>query len=266
MIRRFPMVEASPLSGRAGARSPSDPSPPRLAATVMCVRDGDRGVEVFMLHRVSTMAFAPSMHVFPGGGVDAEDSRADLPWSGPPVDEWARRMRTDEPTARMLIAAAVREVFEETGVLLGGPSRLDEPWAAARSALVAHETSLADVLIAGGEVLRSDLLGYRAHWTTPEFEPRRYDTRFFAALVPDGQVADGGSSEAQSANWVRPADLLDAYAAGAALLLPPTVVCLEQVAAAGSAADFVREEPPVHEVIPWLEESADGLAIVMDLP
>ena len=268
MIRRFPLLEASPLGNRATAwlADPVAGPEPRLAATVVCVRDGADGVEVFMLHRASTMAFAPSMHVFPGGGVDPQDGRVDLPWAGPSVASWASRLGTDETRARMLVAAAVREVFEETGVLLGGPASLGPRFAAARAALVAHETSLAEVLVEAGLELRSDLLGYRAHWTTPQFEARRYDTRFFAALVPEGQVADDRSSEAQSASWVRPADLLSAYAAGSARLLPPTVVNLEQVAAASSAAAFVAEQPPVHEVMPEIEETADGLALVMDLP
>lgn len=268
MIRRFPLLEAGPEGRRAETwlAAPGEAVPARLSATVMCVRDGAAGVEVFVIHRVPTMAFAPSMHVFPGGGVDAEDGREDLPWAGPPVASWAARLGTEEQLARMLLAAAVREVFEETGVLLGGPPSLGPRFAAARAALVAHETSLAEVLLAEGLTLRSDLLGYRAHWTTPEFETRRYDTRFFAALVPEGQVADDGSSEAQSAGWVRPEALLASYAAGTALLLPPTVVSLEELAGAGSAEEFVGGAPPVREILPRLERSDAGLAVVVDLP
>ena len=73
-------------------------------------------------------------------------------------------------------------------------------------------------------MLRSDLLGYRAHWITPEFEVRRYDTRFFSAAVPHGQRADDDTTEADVADWVRPADLLEAWRDGRALMLPPTVV------------------------------------------
>src|SRR5690349_4134829 len=88
----------------------------------MFVRDGAAGVEVFMLRRVATMAFAPRMMVFPGGGVDTRDAEAHLPWAGPSPAEWAQLLRVDEARARELVAAAVREVFEECGVLLAGPS------------------------------------------------------------------------------------------------------------------------------------------------
>ncbi len=227
-----------------------------------------------MLHRVATMAFAPSMHVFPGGGVDPGDDAPDLPWAGPTPVEWAARMATDEASARRFIVAAVREVFEETGVLLAGgrdgstalADVSDPGWVTVRRDLVDRHTSLAEVLVRQGLWLRSDLLSYRAHWTTPAFERRRYDTRFFACLIPEGQAADDLSSEAQAADWMRPGDLLAEVAAGRALMLPPTVVCLEQLAAAPSAAAFLAEQPRVHEVVPVLMETADGLTLQADLP
>ena len=93
-------------------------------------------------------------------------------------------------------------------------------------------------------LLRSDLLGYRAHWITPEFEVRRYDTRFFSAAVPQGQRADDDTTEADVADWVRPADLLAGLARRARRsMLPPTVVAVEEVAAATSAAAFIAEQP-----------------------
>ena len=105
------------------------------------------------------------------------------------------------------------------------------------------------MLIRRGLVLRSDLLSARAHWVTPEFEPRRYDTRFFAALMPAGQVADDLTTEADHADWADPAALLQDLAAGRAMLLPPTVVCVEEVAA-GRLGCRVRRRagrrPPGH--------------------
>lgn len=276
MIRHFPVADSPGLVARATewAATSGEPPVPRDAATVMCLREGSEGPEVFMLHRVATMAFAPSMHVFPGGGVDPRDDAVDLPWSGPSAAQWATRMGTDEAAARRFIAAAVREVFEETGVLLAGSADgttaladvSDPGWAGARQELVDRHTSLTEVLVRQGLSLRSDLLSYRAHWTTPEFERRRYDTRFFACLLPEGQAADDLSSEAQAADWVRPADLLADVAAGRALMLPPTVVCLEQLAAAPTAAAFLAEQPRVHEVMPVLVETADGLTLEADLP
>lgn len=276
MIRHFSVADSPGLVARAAewAATPGEAPTPRDASTVMCLRETADGPEVFMLHRVATMAFAPSMHVFPGGGVDERDGSTDLPWAGPSPAEWATRMSTDEVAARRFIAAAVREVFEETGVLLAGSADgsttladvSDPAWVTARRDLEERHTSLAEVLVGQGLSLRSDLLSYRAHWTTPEFEKRRYDTRFFACLLPEGQAADDLSSEAQAADWVRPADLLDDAAAGRALMLPPTIVCLEQLAAAPTAAAFLAEQPPVHEVVPVLRETPDGLTLQADLP
>jgi 8-oxo-dGTP pyrophosphatase MutT (NUDIX family) len=265
--------------GAAGAR---EVVTPRYAATVMVVRDGaaarggagrDGGVEVFMLRRVATMKFAPRMTVFPGGGVDPRDADESLPWAGPTPAEWAALMHVDEAHARELVAAAVREVFEECGVLLAGPSADEvvadvsgEHWQEQRRRLLDREASLSEVLAEHDLVLRSDLLGYRAHWITPEFEARRYDTRFFSALVPAGQRPDDQTSEADVADWTVPAQLLEAWRAGEALMLPPTVVSVEEVATASSAAEFVAERPVVAPVQPEIVDTPDGAVMRVELP
>jgi len=115
-------------------------------------------------------------------------------------------------------------------------------------------------------VLRSDLLRARAHWITPEFEPKRYDTRVFAALMPSGQIADDQTSEADHADWTDPARLLQDYARGAALMLPPTVVCVEQVAAAASIAEFLAADVSMEPVTPVLARTDDGVVIRCVLP
>lgn len=257
----------------------------RSAATVMILRDrpaeegsgtegggteggGTNGVEIFMLRRSSTMEFAPRMMVFPGGGVDPRDADPGLPWAGPSPAEWGRLLVADEATARELVVAAVREVFEECGVLLAGPD-VDSvvgdvsgsEWQAERAALLSRELSLSQMLVGRGLVLRSDLLRARAHWITPEFEPKRYDTRFFAALLPAGQIADDQTSEADHADWADPVRLLEDYASGVALMLPPTVVCLEQVAAAASVADFLATEVPIAPILPVLTQLDDAVVI-----
>jgi 8-oxo-dGTP pyrophosphatase MutT (NUDIX family) len=277
VIRDFPITESPLLRERAeawlAAPDPDAAVAPKLAATVMFVRDGAAGVEVFMLRRVATMAFAPKMMVFPGGGVDRRDAEVSLPWAGPSPAEWARRLKVDEPTARELVAAAVREVFEESGVLLAGPSAAGviedvsgEHWHEQRRRLLDREASLSQVLTEHDLVLRSDLLGYRGHWITPQFEARRYDTRFFSAIVPTGQRADDQTTEADLADWVRPADLLRAWRDGEALMLPPTVVSVEEVAAAASAAAFIAELPPIAPVQPELVDTGAGLVLRADLP
>ena len=229
---------------------------------------GGSAVDVFMLRRVASMAFAPRMMVFPGGGVDPRDADPDLPWAGPAPAEWARTLVADESTARELVVAAVREVFEECGVLLAGADGdsivgdvSGPPWQRERAALLSHEISLAQMLIRRGLVLRSDLLRARARWITPEFEPKRYDTRFFAALLPVGQIADDQTSEADHADWADPARLLHDYASGSALMLPPTVVCVEQLGAAASAAGFLAADASLTPITPVAARSNEGLVI-----
>ena len=225
-------------------------------------------VDVFMLRRAASMAFAPRMMVFPGGGVDPRDADPDLPWAGPTAKEWALTLVADEDTARELVVAAVREVFEECGVLLAG-SDVDSvvgdvsggQWQAERAALLSHEISLSQMLIRRGLVLRSDLLRARARWITPEFERKRYDTRFFAAMLPSGQVADDKTSEADHADWADPAGLLRDYVSGSALMLPPTVVCVEQVAAARSATEFLDAAASMAPITPVAIREDDALVI-----
>jgi 8-oxo-dGTP pyrophosphatase MutT (NUDIX family) len=215
------------------------------------------GVDVFMLRRSPSMAFAPRMMVFPGGGVDPRDADPSLPWAGPSPAEWGRLLIADEAIARELVVAAVREVFEECGVLLAGPDDhsvvgdVSGPaWQGERAALVSRELSLTQMLVGRGLVLRSDLLRAQAHWVTPEFEPKRYDTRFFAALLPEGQIADDQTTEADHADWADPVRLLEDYARGAALMLPPTVVCVEDAAAASSVADFLAADVQMAPIVP----------------
>jgi 8-oxo-dGTP pyrophosphatase MutT (NUDIX family) len=234
---------------------------------------GGDGVDVFMLRRASTMEFAPRMMVFPGGGVDVRDADPSLPWAGPSPAEWGRLLVADEVIARELVVAAVREVFEECGVLLAGPDAdsvvgdvSGSKWQAEREALLSREVSLAQMLIRRGLVLRSDLLRARAHWITPEFEPKRYDTRFFAALLPVGQIADDQTSEADHADWADPARLLRDYANGSALMLPPTVVCVEQVAAVASVAEFLAAKVSIAPITPVLTQTEDAVVIRCVLP
>ncbi len=198
---------------------------PRAASTVMLVRDGARGPEVYVQRRVATMAFAPSTVVFPGGGVDPADSA--LPVSTPGLAELAAAMGVSVAAAAPYAAAAVREVEEECGVQL----------------------SVAD-------------LRGRAHWVTPEFEPRRYDTWILAAGMPAGQEATGTTTESDHSAWVRPAALLERHTAGEVRMLPPTVVSLEQLAGFGSAADFLADRPVVAKVLPVLVLGDDGTPVL----
>lgn len=257
-----------------GDQAPAEPVTPRLASTVMLLRDDEGPLEVFMLRRVAQMEFAASMHVFPGGGADQRDAEDELPWAGPAVEEWAELLGTDEAAARMLVAAAVREVFEETGVLLaspanaeGEPPQLDlDDARELRRALVAREVGFGQVLLDRRLVLRGDLLRYRAHWITPVVEPRRYDTRFFVAAVPAGQDPDGDTSEADRSGWTRPQALLDAFTDGEVMLMPPTIVCLEQLADVSTVRAALEQDLPIAPVMPEFVISDAGPAMRASLP
>lgn len=189
-----------------------------------------------MQRRVSSMKFAASMWVFPGGSVDPRDEEPDVPWAGPSPRAWSELLGVPTPLAQAIVIAAVREVFEECGVVLAGPGpgeivadATGAEWDADRVALVEHRLAFTEVLRRHQLVLRSDLLAVQDHWLTPEMEPRRYDTWFFSALLPDRQVADDRTTEAAEAVWRRPADTLRDAGSGTARLLPPTAVQLRRL-------------------------------------
>ncbi|POX41925.1 NUDIX hydrolase [Streptomyces sp. Ru73] len=228
---------------RALASGELTPVAPRRAATVMLLRDSDQGPAVHMLRRRASMAFAGGAYAYPGGGVDPRDERP-VAWAGPSRAEWAARLGVEEAVAQAVVCAAVRETFEEAGVLLAGPSAgtvvadtTGEDWEADRAALVARELSFADFLDRRGLVLRSDLLGAWARWITPEFEPRRYDTWFFVAALPEGQRTRNASTEADRTVWTRPAEAAAGYDRGDLLMMPPTIATLRTLEPYGTAAE-----------------------------
>ncbi|AOW92308.1 NUDIX hydrolase [Rhodococcus sp. WMMA185] len=236
--------------------------PAKDASTVILIRDaaagaGTSGIEVFLLRRVQGMAFAGGMTVFPGGGVDPSDAHADFRWAGPSVEWWAQRFSTDAALAKALVCAAVRETFEECGVLLAGPStdtvvEDTSEYTEARVRLEKRELSFSDFLDAENLVLRADLLRPWANWITPIGERRRYDTRFFVAAAPRGQVADGATSEAEEVVWQSPVDALARWRAGGSILLPPTWSQLEALGAFGSVAEVLAAEPEIPAILPTL--------------
>lgn len=247
---------------------PDPPATPKDAATVMLVRDGDAGLEVFLQRRVTGMAFAGGMTVFPGGGVDQRDADTSLAWHGPPPAWWASRFACDVGLARALVCAAARETFEESGVLLAGPSEESvvsdvRPYAEARAQLVNRELSLAGFLAEAGLVLRADLLRPWANWVTPEEEKRRFDTRFFLARVPTGQRPDGATSEAADTRWGLPAETLDEWKAGRVGLLPPTWTTLAELEDCRSVDDAMSRERTIEKLMPRVARDGDVLRIVL---
>ncbi|MER5335050.1 NUDIX domain-containing protein [Micromonospora sp. NPDC002717] len=218
------------------------PAAPRVAATVLLLRPAGDDFEVYLIRRVAAMAFG-GMYAFPGGGVDPSDSQAHLDWAGPTPAGWAERLGLTPAAAQAVVCAAAREVFEEAGVLLAGPDAgtvvgdvSGDDWEADRVALEQRRAGFADLLARRGLTLRSDLLLPWSRWITPEFEPRRFDTYFFVALLPEGQRTRDVSGEADHTLWIRPADALARAEAGELTMLPPTLVTLAQVAAGGDLA------------------------------
>lgn len=199
------------LAARADVWSPASvPVEPRPSASVVLLREGRDGLEVFLLHRHARMAFAPSMVVFPGGGLEPADRRA----AGDPAHP-VDPLRT----------CAVRETEEETGVRLS-PGALVE-W---------------------------------AHWTTPEVEPRRYDTRFFLAALPEGQTCRDVGTEADQRLWIRPQDALSR----GLTILPPTRAVLQDLAGHPDVASALKAERTITPLLPRFELDGDRVRLVLD--
>jgi 8-oxo-dGTP pyrophosphatase MutT (NUDIX family) len=205
---------------------------PRAAATVVLLRNP---FEVYVIQRATTMVFG-GLHAFPGGGVDPTD-RPELVRT-----DWAQRLGVPPEQAAAVVGAAARELFEEAGVLLAGP--VEQPdrivgdvatadWEADRAAVAARELGLTELLGRRRLRLRDDLLLPWTRWLTPEFEPKRFDTWFFIALLPDGQTARDVSGEAEATTWISPS-AVDGLA-----LLPPTRSMLNDLSAYESIPDVV---------------------------
>ncbi|WP_431783887.1 NUDIX hydrolase [Streptomyces chumphonensis] len=260
---------------RAHRRGDLTPVVPRRAATVMLLRDGagtGTGPEVHMIRRRASMAFAGGAYAYPGGAVDPRDE-AEVRWGGPDRTAWADRLGVGPAEAQAVVCAAVRETFEEAGVLLAGPDArtvvadtTGADWEADRRALVERELSFAAFLARRDLVLRSDLLGAWARWITPEFEERRYDTWFFVAALPPGQRTRNASTEADRTVWTAPADAAAGYDRGELLMMPPTIATLRDLAGLDAAADALTVAAG-RDLTPVLAEvTLEGEEIVLSWP
>lgn len=214
-----------------------EPVEPKDAATVILLRSSDAGPAVYYLRRQVSMDFAGGMCVYPGGRVDPRDFDADVAWDGPSPTEWAERLGCDEEMARALVCAAVRETFEESGVLLAGPhadevvaDTTGDDWEADRVALERHELAMTDFLNRRGLVLRTDLLGVWGAWLTPVFEPKRFRTWFFVARLPEGQRTRDVSSESSEVTWLPAREAVAGAERGEMLMMPPTYLTSLEVA------------------------------------
>ena len=193
------------------------------------------------------------------------DDTCEIPWEGPSPSQWAQRMGCSEDTARRAFVTAAREVFEESGVLLArrkdGSELLNlagsEELQSARSLLVGHKLAFGQLLSDMGLVLWTDLFCPCAHWVTPPSEPRRYSTFFFRAKMPQGQCADGKTSEAVRTGWANPEWLLEQQRAGALLIMPPTISNLCDLTQAQNVTEACAQRQTIH-VYPEPARKEDG--------
>lgn len=235
------------------------------AATVILLRDADPSPEVLMIERHAQSDFLPDMYVFPGGRVEEEDAALGDRVAGITPTEAAAALGLDQPRPSLaFFVAAVRETFEESGVLLarrrGKPELLD---ATRADALARHridvqsgKASFRALVLEEDLELAGDCLTVHAHWITPEFVPRRFDTFFFAALLPPGQTAHHDGIESTAHTWIRPEDALDELRAGTRQIIFPTACNLETLTGFASAAAALRASRarPVVPVLPRIME------------
>lgn len=240
------------------------------AATVLVLRDTDAGPEVFMVRRHQKASFMANAWVYPGGRLDAADTQPGV------VSRvlGAPRLGAVEPTRAIgLYLAAIRETFEEAGILLarrrGEPAWVDllgDPdFLAHRVALHAGSTSLSAVADAEDLEFPLDELCYFAHWVTPTFEPRRFDTFFFLARAPQNQEPLHDALETTDSFWIRPTDVLDRFAAHELFLAPPTQRTLEDLARFACVEEAFAAcaglTPPC--IIPHLGQSESGPVLLL---
>jgi 8-oxo-dGTP pyrophosphatase MutT (NUDIX family) len=247
------------------------PAEPTRASTVVVLRDSAVGPEVLMVRRHERSGDFAGASVFPGGLVEAADADPALApaESGLSADRARAELgeTLPEAEARALYVAACRELFEEAGLLLA--HRIDEPahrrLCQLRLALQADAAIWSASLAREGCVLALDRLAPFARWITPEFQPRRWDTRFFVAQAPSGQNAQCDGTETSEAVWLRPADALDAYRGGAHMLAPPTFRVLEELggfASAAQACSALRAAGPPKPILPVALRGAPVLTMV----
>lgn len=252
------------------------PAPTRAAATVVLLRPTGETFEVYVLRRATTMVFG-GVYAFPGGGVDPGDRPATL------RTDWSERLGVPDDQAHAVVGAAARELFEEAGVLLAGPAGEADrtvsdgsltgvithvpgaddtvgdvsaaDWEADRAAVQRRELTMTELLHRRGLRLRDDLLMPWARWITPEFEPKRFDTWFFVALLPQAQTARDVSGEADRTAWISPAD------ADGLAMLPPTRSTLNSLTAYREVAEVVAaasRRDAARPVTPRVELTPDG--------
>ena len=240
---------------------------PRAAATTLVVRDGAAGLEVLMVRRSLQASFMPGAFVFPGGAVDAGDgSAAHQAVCDESAEQLARRIGTVTQVGDAALAyavAALRECFEECGLWLGAaehPAPGAGGWAGLRARLHSGE-AMADLVPQAGGVLATSGLQPWSHWVTPVGLPKRFDTLFFIARAPVGQLPEVDAFETTTLAWVNPAAALAAHRLGEFQMEFATVSTVQSLQPFGSTDELLTHAaaqsslPPLH---PRLKRAADG--------
>ncbi len=248
---------------------------PRPSATVVLARDGKHAPELFLVHRHARASFGAS-HVFPGGLVDASDCEAQA-FSPEFSAEAANRSLGLDAGGLDYYCAAIRELFEETGVLLArdaggepvtGPSAAALDLEKARAALNGGSLHWSAFLRERGLTLDCGALCYFAWWVTPRARPRRFSTRFFLAALPEAQAASHDGRELTGSRWITAAEALDAHASGDMVLPPPTRATLADVVSVATLDGLLewacgRREAGVSRILPVIVNSGGRERILM---
>lgn len=252
---------------------------PHPAATIALLRDGGPGLEVLLLRRARSAGFVPGAWVFPGGRVDRQDAGPEVleRLLGLTPADAARRLGTadgSDPPAVAYYVAALREAFEETGILVARDSSGTAPPSSAEDAevrrlrlrLMEDQDAFSSVLDRLGCRMDGAAMEYIAHWITPEAEPRRYDTRFFAAVVSAGAAVLPDGRETTRARWIAPEDAILRNRRGELPMVFPTLRTLDSLAGFQTAAavlDAFRGRR-IAAVLPRLVRTPTGVAIEAD--
>ncbi|UCC81617.1 MAG: NUDIX domain-containing protein [Gemmatimonadota bacterium] len=240
MSRRYRM-ETQELAAAEAMGPARVPPKPRPAAGVILARDAEAGPEVLLVRRRADVGFAAGAYVFPGGTLDAAD--ADAAWEDwldePPGDAVAGAADLEGPSARTFVVAALRELFEETGVLLAsGTPPGHDALAQERQALVAGRRLFLDIVSGLGLRLAGDRLLLCARWITPESLSRRYDARFFLAAAPPDTQVSAELGELVEHVWIKPGEALERYFDYDFRMLFPTARTLGWLEAGASVTEW----------------------------
>lgn len=257
---------------------PTEPADPKPAATIVLLRDAEPGMEVLLMRRSRRAGFVPGAYVFPGGRVDGTDAMPEvmdhLDRLNPDLAAERLALRDAEPPAIAYYLAALREAFEETGIMVGLRSDGSAPPTAAEDAridavrddLMQDRISFAEAISLLQCRIAGDAIEYIAHWVTPEPEPRRYDTRFFAAKVRAGATPIVDPREMTDALWLTPREALRRCDRGEVPMVFPTIKTLEELAAYRTAEDALSgfAGSPVRTIMPTLVITPTGVGMELE--